>query len=161
MPMGLEGLHGEAVLAAAYALLLLVGALAVERMARRTHGPAEAYSLAGFTYHPHLDAWECPTGQHLPVVEVDHAARRARYRAAASACNRCPLKSRCTDSDTGREVTRTLDPWLETEIGRFHRGMSLVRNHLDGDVMVLGLLLLIIVWTADRRVRSLHPMTIS
>jgi hypothetical protein len=54
MPIAPEGLHGESVLAAAYALLLLVGALAVERMARRTHRRAEAYSLAGFTYHPHV-----------------------------------------------------------------------------------------------------------
>jgi hypothetical protein len=31
-----------------------------------------------------------------------------------------------------REVTRSLDPWLETEIGRFHQRLSLVLLGLSG-----------------------------
>ncbi len=35
------------------------------------------------------------------------------------------LKLNCTDSDTGRLLQRRLDPWFESEIRRFHRGISL------------------------------------
>jgi hypothetical protein len=76
-----------------------------------------------------------------------------------------PAKSSCTDSDTGREVTRSLDPWLQTEIGRFHQGLSLVlallagliltiavlRNHADADMLVLGPTLLVAVLAVRHR----------
>ena len=35
------------------------------------------------------------------------------------------MKSLCTDSDTGRELSVSMDPWLSSAIGRFHRVMSL------------------------------------
>ena len=151
--------HVEALLAAGYALLLLAIAFGIERLARHTHSRSKSYETGGFTYHPHLDAWECPTGTHLLQIGVEFERRVARYRAPAATCNRCPLKVGCTDSDQGRELTRTLDPWLESEIGRFHRGLSLVlvalaglivsvalvRNHAEMDVLVLGSAVLIIV----------------
>ena len=46
-------------------------------------------------------------------------------RGNAQVCNRCPLKPDCTDSDEGREIVRFLDPWPHSEVGRFHRGLSL------------------------------------
>jgi hypothetical protein len=162
-PPGVDGVHTEALLAAGYAMLLLVVAFGIERMALRSHRRAHAYSTAGFIYHPHLDAWECPTGQHLQPIQIDDIRRVARYRASASACNRCPLKTGCTDSDSGRELTRSLDPWLETELGRFHQGLSfvlavlailiatvgLVRNHADGDVLVLAPTLMVVLVAAS------------
>jgi hypothetical protein len=158
-----DGAHTETLLAAGYAMLLLAVAFGIERMARRSHRRAHAYTTAGFVYYPHLDAWECPTGQHLQAIELDDIRRLARYRASAAACNRCPLKPGCTDSDSGREVTRSLDPWLETEIGRFHRGLSfvlallaslivtvgMVRNHADADVLVLTPTLIVVLLAAS------------
>jgi hypothetical protein len=158
-------MHLETVLAAAYALGLLVVAFGIERMAHRTHRRAAAYATGGFTYHAQRDAWECPTGEQLLPIEVDHARRVAHYRAAAATCNRCPLKSSCTDSAEGRVVTRALDSWLESEMGRFHKGLSLVlvglagvlstvalvRQHTEADVLVLGPTLLIIALEARRR----------
>jgi hypothetical protein len=161
----MERVHIEAVLAAGYALALLVVAYGIERMAHRTHRHAASYETGGFTYHAHRDAWECPTGQALLPIGVDHARRVAHYRAPAATCNRCPVKSTCTDSADGRVVTRTLDPWLASEIGRFHGGLSLVlvglaavlavlaliRQHTESDVLVLGPTLLVVALDARRR----------
>jgi hypothetical protein len=59
-----------------------------------------------------------------------------RYRASAHICNACVLKKECTDSDEGREI-QTLRPWLESELGRFHRGISLALLLLA--TMILGI----------------------
>lgn len=163
-------MHSEALLAAGYAVLLLVVARGIERMAHRSHRRAQAYITAGFVYHPHVDAWECPTGHSLRPIQIDDARRLAHYRASARVCNQCPLKTGCTDSDDGREVTRSLDPWLETELGRFHQGLSLVlavlaglivtvgliRNHADADVLVLAPIVLVVVLVVRQRLGVLR-----
>ena len=88
-------------------------------------------------------------------MSIDHDRRLVRYRAKASICNACPRKEACTDSSSGREVIRPLDPWPHSEAGRFHRGLSLVlvalsllmlvvagaRNHDPGEAGLLGVLL--------------------
>jgi len=139
-------MQAEALLAAGYALLLLAIAFGVERLARRTNGRSEHFETRGFAYQPNVDAWECPAGAHLPPVGVEYERRLARYRAPATTCNRCPLKPGCTDSDQGRELTRALDPWLESEIGRFHRACrwcswllldSSLRSHSSGTTPTL------------------------
>lgn len=119
------GIHPEVWLAIGYVIFLASIALALELLARHTQRRAEQYRVAGFKYHRHLDAWECPTGQPLHRQTEDLENRIARYRAPAHACNSCAFKTYCTDSDDGREITRTSTLWLETEIGRFHRGISL------------------------------------
>src|SRR5262245_17711654 len=48
----------------------------------------------------------------------------ALYRAPAVTCNSCSLKLNCTDSDAGRLLERRLDTWIDSELRRFHRGMS-------------------------------------
>lgn len=67
-------------------------------------------------------------------------------------CNSCDRKSECTVSETGRELTRTIDDWPRSDIAQFYRGLSLVlvglavfitavalvRNHGQADVLVLG-----------------------
>jgi hypothetical protein len=148
-----EDLQLEAVLEAGYIVMLVVVALGLEQMARIAHRRAEGFETAGFQYHASLDAWECPTGEHLLLVGVlDDGHRTARYRARAAACNRCPIKAECTDSDTGRELEHTLEDWVRSDMTRFYRGLALVlvvlagfigtvgvvRNHGLADVVVLG-----------------------
>jgi hypothetical protein len=125
-------IHAETLMAGAYALFLLVVAAGVELMARHSHARSERYRTAGFTYHAHLDSWECPEAQHLYRHETDHQRRLVRYRAKARFCNGCPSKSACTDSDEGREIVRAMDPWPHSEAGRFHRGVCLVLVALAG-----------------------------
>jgi hypothetical protein len=147
-----SGIGTEALLAAAYAGFLLGAAVTVDVLARHTHRRSLRFRVAGFHYHPHLDAWECPEGQHLWPFEHDHERRLVRYRGKARICNACPSKHHCTDSDEGREVVRFLDPWVRSEAGRFHRGLALMlvvlsivvaaigigRNHAPAEVLLLG-----------------------
>jgi hypothetical protein len=134
-----SALHIESALAAGYALFLLLAAIALDSLARLSHRRTERFRTAGFTFHDHLDAWECPEGQHLPRVETDHERRLARYRGRAHVCNACPGKADCTDSETGREVVRLLDPWPHSEAGRFHRGIAVVMVGLGGLITAVAL----------------------
>ena len=109
-----------------YAVFLLACAAGLDRLARHTHRRAERYRTGGFVFHEHLDAWECPEGEHLPRVQTDHELRLVRYRARARVCNACAVRAACTDSADGREIARAMDPWPHSEAGRFHRGIALV-----------------------------------
>ena len=147
----LDDIHVEALLEAGYMVMLVAVALGLEYMAAIAHRRSGQVETAGFRYHAALDTWECPTGEHLLLVGVLEDDRRlARYRARPAACNRCPLKSECTDSDTGRELERELDDWPRSEITRFYRGLALtvvvlaafigsvglIRNHDPGELVV-------------------------
>jgi hypothetical protein len=116
----------ETLLAAGYASALIAGAFILEWMSAHTHRRSLRYRTAGFTYHAELDHWECPQGERLWPHEYDHQRRLVRYRAKAHACNVCPLKDACTDSNRGREIVRPLDPWPHSEAGRFHRVIALL-----------------------------------
>jgi hypothetical protein len=129
----------ETLLIGGYATFLLVAAFALDRLARVSHARSERYRTAGFTYHPHLDAWECPAGERLALVEHDRHRRIAFYRAPAASCNRCALKRACTDSDQGREIRRALDPWPHSEAGRFHRGISVVLVALAAVIVAVAI----------------------
>ena len=157
-------MSAEALLAAAYAVFLALIALGIDLLARHSHQRTGRYRTAGFEYHEGLDAWLCPEGQHLHRVGTDHVAGVARYRGKAHICNACPSKGECTDSDRGREISRAIDPWPNSEAGRFHRGiavvllclaalivgLALVRNHDPGDVALLGGLGIIIIASVVR-----------
>jgi hypothetical protein len=163
----------EALLAAAYALVLLFFAGLIEWLSAHTHRRSLRYRTAGFDYRPEEDVWICPEGEHLWPHEHDHERRLVRYRARARVCNGCHIKERCTDSDRGREVVRPLDPWPHSEAGRFHRVIAvmlvsvaglvvlvaLARNHAAPDVAALGALLVVCAATARLLMRDLrlHP----
>jgi hypothetical protein len=119
------GVHIEVLLALVYALFLMGVACLLEFLARHSHRRAERYRSSGFTYSHELDHWKCPAGQRLVQLKTDHQRRVTFYRAPASACNSCSLKPHCTDSSDGRLLERRLDSWIESELRRFHRGISL------------------------------------
>jgi hypothetical protein len=133
-------LDPEPWLATGYALLLLVVAGGLEWMGRHSRRRSNQYHTGGFRFHKAADHWECPHGARLERAEIDHELRVIRYRAPARTCNGCPIKTRCTDSDEGREISVSMDPWLSSGIGRFHRGMSLVLLVLAGLIMTVELL---------------------
>jgi DDE family transposase len=116
----------DSVLLAGYAALLLVVAVALDRLARHSHARSERYRTAGFRYHPQHDAWVCPQDQMLWPSEYDGQQRLMRYRAKPSVCNACPVKSDCTSSEGGREISLPTEPWPHSEAARFHRGIVLV-----------------------------------
>jgi hypothetical protein len=142
----------EVYLALGYAAFLMLAAGGLDLMARHSHVRTDRYRTAGFEYDDRLDVWTCPEGQLLRHTGIDHEHRLARYRADAEVCNACPARAECTDSDTGREIARPLDPWPHSEAGRFHRGIAVaimslaaviltiaaVRNHEPAQVAVLA-----------------------
>lgn len=132
--------HLEALLAIGYALLLIVIAACMEGMGRHSHRRSGQYHTGGFRFHRPTDHWECPNGARLERAEIDNELRVIRYRAPAISCNGCAIKARCTDSDTGREISVSLDPWLSSAMGRFHRGISLALLVLAGLIIAIELL---------------------
>jgi len=121
----IPGVHIEVVLAASYAIFLVAVAFVLELLARHSHKRSEHYRNSGFVYFEKMDWWECPAGRQLTRADVDYQRRIVYYRAPADACNACSLKNNCTDSDDGRVLESRLDSWLESELRRFHRGISL------------------------------------
>ena len=139
----------EVLLAGAYAVLLILIALSLELVARYSHVRSEQMLLAGFRYLREHDIWECPTGQHLRPVAPDYARRSVRYRASAHACNACSIKHLCTDSDKGREIKHNPDSWRQSQVARFHRGISLTL------LLLAGLLLLVEMVRHERPIEVL------
>jgi hypothetical protein len=121
----ISGVHIEVILAAGYVVFLVTVAFILELLARHSHQRSETYRNSGFIYFRESDAWECPAGQQLLRHETDFHRKIVHYRAPAAACNRCSLKNNCTDSNEGRLITSHLDSWIESELRRFHRGISL------------------------------------
>lgn len=121
----IASVHNEVLLAVGYATFLVGVAFALELLARHSHKRSEVYRNAGFVYRQKMDLWECPVGRQLLRIETDYRRRIVHYRAPAEACNACSLKNNCTDSNEGRRLETGLDSWLESELRRFHRGISL------------------------------------
>ena len=154
----IQGIHPEVLMVAGYAVILAGVAAALEWTAKQSHRLSERFHVAGFEYHAQLDAWKCPTGQHLERKESDYGRRVILYQAPAHVCNACHCKGDCTDSETGRQIEQRLDSWLRSEVRRFHRGLSVAllliavlflvaessRQDSSGDWLVLGTLLTLI-----------------
>ena len=165
--------HAEVLVLGGYALFLLAAAAALDMLARHSHRRSQRYRTAGFRYHGHLDAWECPEGQHLWPEELDRERRLVRYRGKPQVCNACPRKSACTDSDDGREIVRFLDEWPRLEAGRFHRGLALTlivlaglmavtalaRHHAPAELAALGSLLVLSGYLGLRLAPAFGPGT--
>jgi hypothetical protein len=129
----------EVLLACGYAAALVSGAFVLEWLSAHTHRRALRYRTAGFSYDADHDHWQCPEGEHLWPHEFDRELRLVRYRARAHVCNRCPSKPRCTDSNDGREIVRTIDSWPHSEAGRFHRVIALLLVALSALILLVEL----------------------
>lgn len=120
-----------------YVAVVLAGARLAEAMARVHFERARRYAEQGFEYDAGADHYSCPQGERLVLHVAESESRLAVYRAPASSCNGCPLKSSCTPHDEGRHLYRRLAAWAETDIGRFHRRLSLLMIGV-GAVFSLG-----------------------
>jgi transposase len=62
-----------------------------------------------FTYDAVYDLYVCPAGTELRFDRPHSTERQRRYRARAAVCNHCPLKARCTTSNQGRSLCRSVN----------------------------------------------------
>ncbi len=113
------------VLLLAYLVCLWVGGWILEALARAHFHRARRFAHGGFTYDEGLDRYECPQGELLTLDTYDDRNKLAIYQAPAASCNACVLKTFCTPHDEGRRVYHSLAEFHETDLGRFHRGLSL------------------------------------
>jgi hypothetical protein len=140
----LSGWDTTGLLAAGYALFLALVAVALEMLARHSHHRTRKTAVQGFRYHPQLDMWQCPNEKFLFRAEATPESTTVRYRAHAHQCNSCPIKDRCTDSDQGRVIEVQPDSWMQSELRKFHRGVSLT-------LLVLADFILVVALTRDRQ----------
>lgn len=116
----------ELILLLAYVVGLWAGGFALERLARAHFHRARRLAHAGFAYDQELDRYECPQGELLTMHAFDDRNKLAIYKAPAKSCNECVLKTFCTPHDQGRRVYRSPAEFHETDLGRFHRRLSLL-----------------------------------
>ena len=129
------GVHTDVWLGAVYAVFLVAVAAILERLALHSHRFSKQLELAGFTYQAVHDRWQCPQGHYL---ERDPARRHFHilaYRAPAQVCRACHCREDCTDSEDGRRIEHRPDSWVQSELRRFHRGLSLVLLLLAGLIL--------------------------
>jgi hypothetical protein len=122
-----------------YVSALWVGGWALEFLARVHYHRAQRYAHTGFAYDPELDRYECPQGELLTLHTFDDRNKLAIYKAPASSCKECVLKAFCAPHDEGRHVYRSLAEFHETDVGRFHRWLSLIILGLALAFSVCGL----------------------
>ena len=65
------------------------------------------YGASKFVYDSDLDTYTCPEGHPLRRWKAKYTEEVVVYRAEPTTCNACPVKTACTDSDSGRQVRRS------------------------------------------------------
>ena len=113
-------------LIAAYALIMLAAAWAVDVLGSRSARHSMSWRHSDFVYHDDVDGWRCHEDQWLWPTAFDPDKRVIRYEGAHAICGRCPSKDSCSPTPGPREITRPVDPWPYSDAGRFHRGVGLV-----------------------------------
>jgi transposase len=74
-----------------------------------------------FRYDAERDLYLCPNGAELHLLPSGCTDQFKQYRAKASVCNACPLKSRCTTSNTGRKLSRHVAEEAFERVRAYHQ----------------------------------------
>jgi hypothetical protein len=109
-----------------YVAVVLAGARIVEALARAHFARAQRYGEQGFEYLEAHDVYRCPQGEYLSLQNVPQHSRFAVYRAPPASCRDCRFKARCAPFSAGRLIFRSLAAWAETNVGLFHRRVSVI-----------------------------------
>lgn len=81
----------------------------------------EVFGQRDFRYDAEHDLYICPAGAQLRVLPSGCTDQFKQYRAKASVCNACPLKSQCTTSNTGRKLSRHMAEEAFERVRAFHQ----------------------------------------
>lgn len=76
---------------------------------RKAAAPKKRFGPRAFRYDAEADCMICPAGETLRRAGEDASEQRTRYKASASTCAVCRLRSQCTDAKRGRGVGRLWD----------------------------------------------------
>jgi hypothetical protein len=79
--------------------------VALPEQGRRT----TLFTIEEFVYDAKNDFYTCPRGEILRRQGHDRRGGYVRYAVRTSACEGCPLKSKCTNSPKGRWLSRGLE----------------------------------------------------
>lgn len=90
----------------------------VQQLPTKKVGQRECFAKQAFVYDAKLNVYWCPNGKSLThssryrTTESGREITRDRYRAAAQACQQCPLKDRCL---SGKSKSRQIDRGLHED----------------------------------------------
>ena len=73
-----------------------------------------------FTYDAELDHYRCPQGHLLPLARSKRTEGVVVYRADPVICNACPVKTKCTTSDRGRTIQRSIYEAYLDQVRSYH-----------------------------------------
>jgi Transposase DDE domain/Transposase domain (DUF772) len=85
-----------------------------------THNNPSSFSKKDFRYDEERNLYVCPSGEELCHIGNSYTERVAKYRADAEVCNACPLKSKCTDGNSGRLLRRSFDEHYLERVRNYH-----------------------------------------
>ena len=72
------------------------------------------YGRDVFAYDAAADVYHCPQGHRLPLSSSKRTEGVVVYRGDPAVCNTCPVKAKCTTSDRGRTIQRSIyEAYLE------------------------------------------------
>jgi transposase len=75
---------------------------------------SDFYGRDAFIYDADRDQYCCPQGHRLPLARSKRTEGVVVYRGDPAICNACPVKAKCTTSDRGRTIQRSIyEAYLE------------------------------------------------
>jgi Transposase DDE domain len=78
------------------------------------------YGRDAFTYDAAADAYHGPQGHLLALARSKRTEGVVVYRGDPAICNACPVKSKCTTSDCGRTIQRSLYEHYLEKVRSYH-----------------------------------------
>ncbi len=92
----------------------LIGPWKENDFSEQNRKPAKQFTKDQFVWPPDEHAYECPAGQRWPRIGRETRTRAGdqvehleRFRAEASVCSACSLRTACTTSRDGRQLRRS------------------------------------------------------
>jgi transposase len=78
------------------------------------------YGRDTFTYDPDRDHYCCPQGNLLPLARSKRTEGVVVYRGDPAICNVCPVKAKCTTSNRGRTIQRSIYEAYLDKVRSYH-----------------------------------------
>jgi len=104
-------------------------------------GRTPYYGASKFTYEPAADQYRCPQDHVLRRRTAKYSEGVVAYRAEATTCNACSLKTACTTSNQGRLIQRSLYAEYLDRVRGYHQtaayeqAMGLTENAAERDLL--------------------------